>query len=247
MQPTSRAVALAAPVRTALTELNAALNASDFEPRRSTATFRLIATDYFSTLVLPALVRRLEHEAPEIDLRIVPNSVGSVLAMLTNNDVEFAAGIFKNRLNVSNSSECEASTLFTDKYVCVMRRDHPFAREQLTKGRYLKAKHIHFSPTGSVEAGIERYFRPIGVQRRIGLIVSHYLAAPLVLEKSDMIMTVPQRMAKFYKRQYSVHMARLPIQIPPLPIQLAWNVRFSQHPAYKWLKSLIEEISSGLK
>lgn len=246
MEPTSHASALAAPVSAALTELNAALDPSTFEPSRSTGIFRLIATDYFATLVLPALVRRLEHDAPGIDLRIISNSIASIPAMLANNDIEFAVGIFKNRLSVALPSECEVSTLFTDKYVCVMRRGHPLTRGRLTKARYLEAKHILFSPTGSAEFGIERYLQPIGIHRRIGLILSHYLAAPLILQESDMVMTVPRRMAEFYRTQYSVHIARVPIHVPPAPVQLAWNARFSQHPAYKWLRSIVEEISSTL-
>jgi DNA-binding transcriptional LysR family regulator len=167
--------------------------------------------------------------------------------MLSNNDIEFAAGIFKNRITNTFSSECALSTLFSDSYVCVMRSDHPLAKAKLTKARYLASKHILFSPAGKAEFGIERYLQPMGIQRRIGIILCHYLAAPLILERSDMIMTAPRRMAKFYASKYGVHLAPLPIAIPTAQIQLVWNSRFTQHPAYKWFRSVISDVCLKLR
>lgn len=247
MQPTLRASALANPVRNALMQLNTALDPEDFDPKTSTQMFRLVASDYFTTIALPKLAERLENDAPNIDLRIVPISIGSLQELLANNDVEFAAGTLRSRITAKFSTECTLSKLFDDNYVCVMRRNHPLARAKLTKARYLASKHILFSPTGKVELGIERYLRPIGIKRNIGLILCHYLAAPLILERSDMIMTAPRRMAKFYAEKYGVHLAPLPITIPPAQFQLAWNSRFTQHPAYRWFRSAISSVCSTLK
>jgi DNA-binding transcriptional LysR family regulator len=247
MQPTARASALAMPVRNALAQLNAALDPHDFDPKTSTQMFRLVASDYFTTVALPKLVERLENEAPKIDLRIVPISINNLQELLANNDIEFAAGTLRSRITAKFSTDCTVSKLFDDDYVCVMRRNHPLAKSNLTRARYLASKHILFSPTGNVEYGIERYLRPIGIRRNIGLILCHYLAAPLILERSDMIMTAPRRIAKFYAGKYAVHLAPLPVAIPSAQFQLAWNSRFTQHPAYKWFRSVVSDVCSKLK
>lgn len=246
MEPTARAIALAGPLRDALARLDAALNPSDFDPAQSHQMFRLVGTDYFATVVLPGLVFRLEKEAPQVDLRILSNSLGDVGAMLSSNDVDFAAGLFKNRMSSVIRKDCNSVTLFEDDYVCVMRRDHALAEGKLTKARYLKGKHILFSPTGSPDYGIEKYLRPLGIERHIGVVLSHYLAGPLILQNSDMIMTVPARLADFYVKRYEVQVAPLPIKVPPIAIQLVWNSRFDEHPAYRWFRSLIADVCQSI-
>jgi DNA-binding transcriptional LysR family regulator len=241
MRPTARAMALAAPLKEALNMLEAALNPTDFNPAKSKQTFRLIGTDYFATVVLPSIILRLEREAPHVDLRILSNSLGDVGAMLCSNDVDFAVG-FKNRMTSLIRSECTAATLFEDEYVCVLRKGHEFAQRRLTKARYLDSKHILFSPTGSADYGVETYLRPMGIKRHIGVILSHYLAAPLILQNSDMIMTAPKRLAQFYVKHYSVRIAPLPLKISPISIQLVWNSQFDNHAAYRWFRFLIANV-----
>lgn len=247
MEPTARAIALAGPLREALAQLEAALNPAEFEPAQSQQIFRIVSTDYFATIVLPSLVVRLEKEAPQIDLRILSNSLGDVAAMLSSGEVDFAAGLFKNRMSGQMRRDCNSTTLFEDAYVCVMRKDHALSRQTLTKARYLAAKHILFSPTGSLDYGVEKYFRPIGIQRQIGVVLSHYLAAPLILQNSDMIMTVPARLAEFYVSRYKVRVAPLPVKVPPIAIQLVWNSRLGEHPAYRWFRALVAEICSKIE
>ena len=246
MEPTARAVALAGPLREALAQLDAALNPAEFEPAKSQQIFRIVATDYFATIVLPGLIVRLEKEAPEVDLRILSNSLGDVGAMLSNGEVDFAAGLFKNRMTGAMRADCSSTTLFEDDYVCILRKDHPLAIKPLTRARYLASKHILFSPTGSLDYGIEKYLRPIGIERHIGVVLSHYLAAPLILQNSDMIMTVPARLADFYVSRYKVRVAPLPLKVPPIAIQLVWNSRFGDHPAYRWFRSLVAEVCATI-
>jgi DNA-binding transcriptional LysR family regulator len=246
MQPTARALALATPLTDALSRLNLALVPSEFDPAQSTETFRVLASDYFTTLVLPKLVNRIQHEAPFVDLRIVPNSYGEIRELIETGEIDFAAGIFKNRMKFSLGPQCESLTLFEDSYVCVMRRDHPLAGKRISRTAYLAGKHILFSPTGNAEFGVERYLRPLGVQRRISLIMSHYLAAPVILRNSDLILTISGRMARFYAETFGLLTLPLPIDLPPTPVQLTWNSRFNNYPPYTWFRSVVSDISGAL-
>lgn len=245
MQPTARAMALAGPLKDALIMLDAALNPADFDPAESNQTFRLVGTDYFATVVLPNLIFRLEKEAPHVDLRILSNSLGDVGAMLASNDVDFAVG-FKNRMTMLIRSDCHAATLFEDEYVCVLRKGHEFARMPLTRTRYLQSKHILFSPTGNADYGVETYLRPMGIRRHIGVILSHYLAAPLILQNTDLIMTAPKRLAQFYVNRYDVRIVPLPLKMPAISIQVVWSSQFDEHPAYRWFRSLIADVCTTI-
>jgi DNA-binding transcriptional LysR family regulator len=242
MQPTPRALSLAAPLSDALVRLNLALSPSDFDPSRSTETFRLLASDYFATLVLPGLIRRLQREAPLIDVRVVPNSYGDVSELIKNNEIHFAAGLFKNRMSGSLGRHCDVLTLFDDSYVCVMRKDHPLAEKQMSKKAYLACNHILFSPTGNAEFGVERYLRPLGIRRHISLITCHYLAAPAIVQDSDLVLTISSRIAGLYVDKFGLHMKPLPFKLPSTPVQLVWNSRFNSYPPYSWFRSLILDL-----
>ena len=59
MRPTPRAIALAGPVQEVLSHLDEVLSPGLFDAATSSQTFRIASTDYFTTLALPTLVRKL--------------------------------------------------------------------------------------------------------------------------------------------------------------------------------------------
>ena len=188
------------------------------------------------------LIRRLQQVAPLIDVRVVPNSYGDVSELIKNNEIDFAAGLFKNRMSGSLGPQCESLTLFNDSYVCVMRKGHPLAKKRMSRNAYLACRHILFSPTGNSEFGVERYFRPLGIQRQISLITCHYLAAPLIVQDSDLLLTISSRIARLYVDKFGVCMQPLPFKLPPTPVQLVWNSRFNSYHPNSWLRSLILDL-----
>jgi DNA-binding transcriptional LysR family regulator len=243
MLPTARALELAGPVQEALSRLNAALSPLEFNPAVSAHTFRIASTDYFATLMLPKLIRRVEAEAPHVDLRVLPHVMSNVGELLENHEIEFAVGFFKNSLRDMLPHHCDWTELTEDHFMCVMRKDHPLARSRLTTETYLAASHLLFSLTGQPSSSVDRLLGEAGLKRRIGVAISNYLAAPLLLESSNMIMTVPSRMAHLYSEKFDLHLAKMPISLPAVPTQLIWNSRLNRHAAHVWLRSLIIETS----
>jgi DNA-binding transcriptional LysR family regulator len=241
MEPTPRAVRLKAPLEDALARLNAALSAEEFSPENSKRTFRIVATDYFSSLYLPHLIRKLETIAPDTEIKMISNRSSAIESTLSRNEVDFAIGNYKNRMTASSPLEFKALDLHEDSYVCLMREDHPIARKTMSQKMYLEAKHMHLSPTGDSEYGIERYLTPRGFRRKIGLTINHYLVAPLILEKSDMIWTAPERIARHFQRTYALRVKKVPISIPPAVLQIVWASEYGDSPAHAWMRDLIKE------
>jgi DNA-binding transcriptional LysR family regulator len=247
MEPTPRAVRLKAPLEDALGRLNAALSAEEFSPEHSQRTFRIIATDYFSSLFLPSLIRKLERIAPDTEIRMIANRYAAIESMLSRNEVDLAIGNYKNRMTSSFPLEFKTLDLYEDPYICVMRKDHPIARKTLSRALYLDSKHVHLTPTGDSEYGIERYLIPRGIRRKIGLTINHYLVAPLVLEKSDLIWTAPERIARYFQRIYPLRLKKMPISIPSAVLQIVWATEFGDTAAHHWLRNLIKDTCSPTK
>jgi DNA-binding transcriptional LysR family regulator len=241
MQPTSRALILRGPLQDALRRLHEVLVPSRFNPAQSQQTFRIVASDYFSTLYLPVLVRRMERTSPGIALRMMSSRHLSIETMLANHEIDLAIGNYKNRITSAFPSEFQALDLYDDPYVCVVRTLHPLARKRLTTDLYLGSRHMHLSPTGNAEYGIERYLLPRGIHRKIELVIDHYLLAPLVLESSDMIWTAPSRVAHFFRAKFDLRLKAMPISIPPARLQLVWKPQHANSPAHLWLRAIIAE------
>ncbi|MEO5731691.1 MAG: LysR family transcriptional regulator, partial [Byssovorax sp.] len=86
----------------------------------------------------------------------------------------------------------------------------------------------------------------LGLTRRVALMVPHFLVAPMILAKSDLILTAPERIARAFA-------AILPLRIVPTPFELKgfdvsqmWHERQAHEPAHRWLRSLIVEICRTL-
>ena len=73
MEPTARALAMAAPLREALRSIHDTLGVRPFEPATASRTFVLAANDYVTSVLLTGLSRRVAALAPRLDLVVRPS------------------------------------------------------------------------------------------------------------------------------------------------------------------------------
>mgnify|MGYP001341404791 CR=1 FL=1 len=84
----------------------------------------------------------------------------------------------------------------------------------------------------------------MGLQRRVMLRSQHYQMAPLVLESTDMVMTVHERFA----RRHNLHWVSLPISdVPAIETHLFWHESTDQDPANRWMREQIIELSQQVQ
>jgi len=90
-----------------------------------------------------------------------------------------------------------------------MRADHPI--KTLTKRKFMEASHALVSYRGGhrvIEEALER----AGLARKIALRVPHFTVVPMVLERTDLILTLPARVARVFERR-----GKLKCLPPPVP------------------------------
>ncbi len=68
MHPTPRAEELAQPLRLALADISAALSPVQFDPATADMSFVVATSDFYIGTLFPAVMERLEKEAPGIRL-----------------------------------------------------------------------------------------------------------------------------------------------------------------------------------
>ncbi|HSK38661.1 MAG TPA: LysR substrate-binding domain-containing protein, partial [Arenibaculum sp.] len=80
-----------------------------------------------------------------------------------------------------------------------------------------------------------------GLRRRVAVTVPHFGAAPLIVADSDMIATVPSRIAAWAAARMRLRV--LPPPIPSLAHQFVqvWHCRQSRNASHQWLRQVIRD------
>jgi len=235
MDATPFARELAGPVRQALALLESALaHGPGFDPATSTRAFRFYMSDLGQIEFLPPLVERVQREAPGVRLEAAGLDVEDIAAALAAGALDLAVGFLP-----SLSAPVRRTALFRDPYVCLMRADHQI--KALTKKSFLTALHVLVTYRGGHRV-IEEAFERAGISRRIALRVPHFTVVPMVLERSDLILTLPSKIARVYERQGRFKFLPPPVPIPPADVAAHWHERFERDPGNRWLRETVMEL-----
>ena len=243
MVPTARAEELAPAIRSALDDIDRALRGRPaFDPATSTRAFTIAAVDHGELVILPPLLARIAAEAPKIDLLVRPLRLDLIEEELESGAVDLAFSVLSAGDNLATFRQ----RLFHESFVCLVRADHPTVGETLTLEEFVALDHALVGPRGRRGGIVDTELQKLGLSRRVALMVPHFLVAPMVVAKSDLILTAPERIARAFA-------AILPLRIVPTPFELKgfdvsqiWHERQSHDPALTWLRGLILEICRDL-
>lgn len=236
MLPTPRALELADPIKKALALVRVAIqNGQHFNPRESTRTFRFYMSDVGGMVFLPSLMKRLDHLSATVKIETAQIFSREVAERLASGEIDFAAGYLR-----SLGKSVEQIPLFKEHYVCMTRRDHPLARSGgLTLQAFLSGEHVLIESMGSGHQAIERALERRGMQRNVALRVPHFLVVPMIVANTDLIVTIPSRVANAFARQVRVKVFPLPVAIPSFEVALFWHQRYAKDPPLQWMRSLL--------
>src|SRR5258706_5037663 len=237
MDATPFARELAEPVRQALALLDSALaHGPGFDPASATRAFRFYMSDLGQIEFLPPLLERVQKTAPGVRLEAVALEVEDIAGALAAGALDLAVGFLP-----SLGPPVRRRALFRDPYLCLMRADHPI--RSLTKKKFLEASHALVTYRGGhrvIEEALER----AGFARRIALRVPHFTVVPMVLERTDLILTLPARVARVFERRGKLKSLPPPIPIPQAEIAVHWHERVEADPGNRWLLALAIELFS---
>ena len=252
MTPTERALELEPVVREVLTNIDRAVQPrSAFEPENAHRVFRIMASDYAESTLLPTVLGKLRTLAPGLTLDIMTPSDVSFL------DVERGkVDMVINRFD-SMPQSFHQIHLWDDSFSCLLSPENPVL-EEFTLENYLKANHVWVSKTGmGVGVGVnpddvqrlgwvDAALNKLGKKRQIRVFTRHYQAAMTMAEQNDLIVTLPTRAALLKRNNPRVVLREPPLEIPPLELKMAWSPLLQHNPANKWLRKLIADTAREL-
>ena len=241
MVPTPRALELRGRVRELVEEVQNVLRPeAATNPMALTRSFTIRSSDYVAGVFGPALHAIAVEEAPQVTLRFTEQGKEDVGA-LREGRIDLEVGVLGE-----TGPEISAQVLTRDRFVGVVRADHPALRGQMTVGRFAAAMHISASRRGRVEGPIDQALAALGLSRQVRFVVPGFYVALLVAASSDMVAAVPLSIARTAKqRGLAIAHFSLPVETPEVVIAQAWHPRFDKDAGHRWLRQAVHRALSG--
>jgi DNA-binding transcriptional LysR family regulator len=206
-----------------------------FTPAQSEAHIRLAMTDYASGVVLAPLAEICGRLAPGITLEVVPwHEQAHEETRLV------AIHLILSPLAVPSTLRVEP--LFEDIFLCVPGRRLQRGRTPITMTEYLSFRHISVETQPNQQNLIDRSLGEAGLQRRIAVHLPYFLAAIHMLETTDLVLTMPARIAEPMRRLFALPLLKAPKEIPPIRYSMVWHPRFESDLLHVWLRETVREI-----
>jgi DNA-binding transcriptional LysR family regulator len=263
MEPTVRAVGMAAQVRGALAQIRAALGVDAFDPRVAQRKFVVAANDYITSLVLGRLSQRLRAEAPLVDLVIRPSTRLDLAGQIDVGRIDVAIGIFADV-----PARLRSAQLWEQTDVVLLHRDHPIAERAVTRDDLLAYPLVAISQGGEEEGAVSGFIVERGLARqsemfnrdalnrafadrgdvpRMRMSVAHSLAIPALLRHSDMLALVPSSLGRELERYGELKMCATPYECHNAAVRAVWHERNDTDPALQWLRHQLADVARQVR
>lgn len=244
MQPTQRAEQLAGPVAQAIDTLLGALNSpADFDPATSQRRFLLSLTDIGEIFFLPPLAARLDALAPGVALSSARNPLRDLKEEMEQGRVDAALGLLPQL-----KGRFYRQHLFRQPYVLAMRRGHPLLRRRgLGMAEFQAAHHVVVLASGTGHGEVDRHLQRQRIARQVRVTVPHFVAVGHILQETDLIATLPERLAQRLAQPFGLQAVAHPAKLPEASIDLFWHARMHRDAGHQWLRRQIVELFADRK
>ncbi|MDN0083766.1 LysR family transcriptional regulator [Crenobacter sp. SG2305] len=237
MEPTPLAKELEHPVRTALDALDQVFgHQTGFDPATSDRTFCISMTDISQLVLLPKLWAYLRQASPGVHIEIVPLSTDTA-RMLESGEADLALG-FIPQLEAGFYQQ----VLFHQRYVCVAGADHPRIRDELTLAQFQAEEHAVVTTSGTGHLILDREISRQSITRRVALRVPNFLGIAFVVEQTDMLVTIPERLAQVLEGRGRFRVFPVPFELPAYAVKQHWHERYHHDPGNRWLRQVISDL-----
>jgi DNA-binding transcriptional LysR family regulator len=238
MQPTPLAQQMAEPIGAAMAQVALALSQrSRFDPGTSTRRFTLAMTDVGEVYFMPTLIERCRALAPNVEIASSRVNGLTLKEEMESGRVDLAIGAFEDA-----SEALYQRQLFRQRFVSMFRKGHPLGRGTVDLARFAGAMHLVVDAAQSPYDRINGLLAKAGVATGARFRVPHFTAVPYIVATSELVVTVPQKLAESAAGPFGLQWIEPPLALPTLQTNVFWHRRFNHDPGIGWLRGLIVEV-----
>jgi DNA-binding transcriptional LysR family regulator len=232
---TPRAAALLEELTLLLPKVESLWQRKPFSPATATGSLKLAMTDQMTILLLPELVATLLREAPNVDLQIVLWQESSFR--------DLAAGQLDLVVSpLTAPFPLVAERLLPERFVCLVSRSHPHRKKSFSLTEYLAEKHIVLEVQPGQQTLVDRPLSELGKRRKAGLRLPFFVPAVEALEKTLLVLTIPERLAIRKMDPRKTRLVEAPKEIPPYYQTMSWSYRLNTDPLHSWFRDCLRAV-----
>ena len=241
MELTPHAVDLREPVHRLVSEARSLLAVSRAKPLAQVQRrFVVRAPDGLAIVYGPDIIQALQAAMPLCSLRFVAATEHDALA-LREGRIDLDIGPVRQR-----EPDTRTARLFEQHYVGVVRHRHPLARGKVTKPRFLAQQHVAVAQSDGLEEPVDTSLRLQHKERRVVLTVPSAYGALVAASRTDLVASVPARLAEACAAALELNTFALPWKVPVQVIQQAWHARLEQESAHRHLRQVVAALLCGI-
>lgn len=234
MEPTPHAEGLIRPIRDALDLLQAALGYQVvFDPSTSARLFRIGMLDISQIVLVPTLMNHIRTIAPHVRIEGAHLSQ-EVPKMLESGALDLAVG-FMPQLQAGFYEQ----TLFRQDFVCLASNDHPRIGDELTLDEFQEHGHIAVTLPGTGHWIVEKALEDQHIKRSVALYLPSFLGLGIIVENTDLLATVPRRLADTLLPRGRIKLLDPPMKLPSYKVKQHWHERYHHDPGNRWLRGML--------
>jgi len=242
---TARAAGLLEPLTASLDGLRGLLRPPQaFDPATATGTVRMAATEHALGAVVHEFVGQLMIRAPLFDVQIEPAG-RDVFSQLAAGRLDILVVPKVGRL----PHDLRAVDLLRERFLSVVRQDHPVAQRKLTLRRFCALQHVVVYPLGGdADSLVSRVLTQRGLERRVAVRVPYFESALRIVAETDYIVTIPAALDPTAcssigsRRRTALVCLKTPVAMPGFVLQAVWHRRHDDDPLQRWLRELLASV-----
>lgn len=236
MAPTPFADSVIERIQEALQLLNSSIASKEiFDPATSKRNFSISMNDLIEGMLLPKLMQTIQKLAPNVRLECFYVQRNEVERELGKGSIDLAL----DAAMVTQGTQLESNELHTATFVCMLGKKYTSVGNNLSMEEYLGLKHLVVSSRRKGLSYEDAELKRLGHKRNISLRIPYYRVAPLIVQQTNLALTIPQSLAE----QYKLKTFPLPFNLDPLQLNLYWHRTAINDPGINWLKTIIFELS----
>jgi DNA-binding transcriptional LysR family regulator len=238
--PTTRGGRLLEELTDILPRLDRLLSGGSFDPRIEPAAFRVAVSDNASHVLCPILCRLLLPYTDRVSLQFVALHEGTFDAM--------EHGRLDLALNADDGhtpDRFRRQVIYHDEFVCVVSKNSRYKR-RLTSRQYLEGRHIGVGVLPGHPTLPEQRLAAVGQKRTYAVEVPYFSAAIRCATGTDLIATVPKRLAQLERHNPALRIVQPPLEMAGFRYLMIWHPRLNTDASHVWLRSIIAAAARSL-
>lgn len=240
MYPTAYAESLLPHVQECMRQIDTLIVSSPtFDPATSRRSFRIVASDYVTAVVVAPLVERWTRIAPNLRIEVLlPHDQSQQLMEEGRIDLLITPEDYV-------SPDLPTELLYEEQHVVAGWKHNPMFSSPISEETFFSAAHVGVTIGHQGTASFsDRHMEMLGKKRHIDVVAASFSMVPWLLRGSNRLAIMHERLARAMAEPFSLAFAPLPFELPPLRELVQYHWARANDEALLWLRGELQHVVS---